>query len=588
MVFFLFLFYLAINSSLTLYHYAITPLRHYAITPLYVCLCAEILLKMAQSLGSMVPNLVPASRSATILKLLESLSSVEETVVRDAAVKSLNVCVSHLSSATDVPGVNLVDMLKRLCDEDWFTGRVSAAGVFKNVYVKAGKEGREQLRKLYKTLAEDDAPMVRRSAASNFSDFASVVESSFQSTDMLDIYRHLSLDEQDSVRQLVVPAAISVAKVVGDCAENMSCLFPIVMNSFKDKSWRVRHSAAKNYSELSNALQCGQQDPSKEIIDCYLQLLTDTEAEVRGASAANVARMADFVGEDIFVSTIVPILNDLSKDPVMEVRSKLSAGIMDSTNHDVCAKLSDVVILDNLRPIIEGMLKNDEESDEVKINILSRLPLLSRVLSKMDEIVGVVKSLARYELNWRVRECVANILPSLAEAYGIETFTAQYLPIYMSLLQDQVADVRSACVRGAYKLYHVACTDKDGAAWVTKNILGPTKELYDKSPFYLTRVTVLNLYSALCPDDATPKQLLEDVVVLLLRALNDPVPNVRFVSARCLLNVVPFCDDNIINATIKPQTMAAAEKRDISKVDEMDEDHDLREYLRKLTAVMEA
>jgi serine/threonine-protein phosphatase 2A regulatory subunit A len=410
-----------------------------------------------------------------------------------------------------------------------------------------------------------------------------------QPTDIVGIYKHLSQDEQDSVRQLAVMGAVAIGKVINDATENNNNVFPVVRNACNDKSWRVRHAVAKNYNDLAGALQISG-DAAVEIIACFIGLLTDTEAEVRGAACVNIASMVEFAGEGCFTSDIAPLLDGLSNDPVMEVRSKLSSALMDCTNADVCSQLTDAIVLDKIQPVLEAMLKNEEESDEVKINILRKLPGLSGVLSQMSEIVTVVVSLAKYQLNWRVRESVAKILPALAEAFGIEKFTSgnpSYLSLYLDLLQDEVADVRTACISGAYKIYEVACSDKDGAAWVQKNIIGATKPIYDASQFYRTRITTLTLYTAFCPNDATPKALLEDVVSNLLKALDDPVANVRMVAARGLLALVGFCDDNIINTAIKPQIQTVCDARDLSKQDEMDSDNDLRIYLRKLNTVLE-
>ena len=68
-------------------------------------------------------------------------------------------------------------------------------------------------------------------------------------------------------------------------------------------------------------------------------MLTDTEAEVRGAAAGNIAKICDIAGQDMFVQDTVPLLEGLSKDPVMEVRSKLSQALMDCTNPEECSKL---------------------------------------------------------------------------------------------------------------------------------------------------------------------------------------------------------------------------------------------------------
>lgn len=63
---------------------------------------------------------------------LESLATVEETVVRDKAVDSLRTisnqhCVSDLET-------HFVPLVKRLASGDWFTSRTSACGLFSVCY----------------------------------------------------------------------------------------------------------------------------------------------------------------------------------------------------------------------------------------------------------------------------------------------------------------------------------------------------------------------------------------------------------------------------------------------------------------------
>eukprot|EP00519_Triparma_laevis_P004690 CAMPEP_0182499444 /NCGR_PEP_ID=MMETSP1321-20130603/7691_1 /TAXON_ID=91990 /ORGANISM="Bolidomonas sp., Strain RCC1657" /LENGTH=607 /DNA_ID=CAMNT_0024703647 /DNA_START=53 /DNA_END=1876 /DNA_ORIENTATION=- len=551
----------------------------------------EMLLKMAQELGTMVPSLIPGSEASSLISILEILAGVEETVVRSAAIQSLNNIIPHL---TTEGSKSLLDMVKRLVTAEWFTGRVSSCGIFASVYSKfdeaQNEEAKDELRKLYKVLAEDETPMVRRGAASNFSSFASVVEKEHQATDMCVIYNQLSQDEQDSVRQLIVVGSQAIGKILNDTQQCKMYVFPCVKNACNDRSWRVRHAVAKNYPTIALSLQCSG-DLVDQMVGCFLGLLTDTEAEVRGAAAGNIAKICDIAGQDMFVQDTVPLLEGLSKDPVMEVRSKLSQALMDCTNPEECSKLSDQIILDHIQPIIQGMLQNEEESDEVKINILRSLPSLTRILGSMKEIITVVSNLASYMLNWRIRECVALTIPSLAESLGIEAFSSgnkSFLSIWLTLLQDQVSEVRSACVSGIHKIYEVACSSTDGGAWVTKNVLTVLKPIYEGSTFYLTRITHLRLVACLCQSDATPKQLLDEVVTVLLAALSDPVPNVRTVAATCLTPIVGFCDDSLINTKIRPRITEVCDATDLSVANEMDHDNDFRMQLRKLNSVLEA
>lgn len=63
---------------------------------------------------------------------LESLATVEETVVRDKAVESLRT-ISSQHSVSDLE-THFVPLIKRLASGDWFTSRTSACGLFSVCY----------------------------------------------------------------------------------------------------------------------------------------------------------------------------------------------------------------------------------------------------------------------------------------------------------------------------------------------------------------------------------------------------------------------------------------------------------------------
>lgn len=64
-----------------------------------------------------------------ILPPLESLATVEETVVRDKAVASLRaVAAHHTPQALEQ---HFVPLVQRLAGGDWFTSRASACGLFR-------------------------------------------------------------------------------------------------------------------------------------------------------------------------------------------------------------------------------------------------------------------------------------------------------------------------------------------------------------------------------------------------------------------------------------------------------------------------
>lgn len=63
---------------------------------------------------------------------MESLATVEETVVRDKAVESLRQ-IAVLHSPADLEN-HFINLVIRLASGDWFTSRTSACGLFSVCY----------------------------------------------------------------------------------------------------------------------------------------------------------------------------------------------------------------------------------------------------------------------------------------------------------------------------------------------------------------------------------------------------------------------------------------------------------------------
>ncbi|GCC44804.1 hypothetical protein chiPu_0029093, partial [Chiloscyllium punctatum] len=75
---------------------------------------------------------------------LESLATVEETVVRDKAVESLRT-ISKEHSSSDLERY-FVPLVKRLASGDWFTSRTSACGLFSVCYQRVSNPVKAELR----------------------------------------------------------------------------------------------------------------------------------------------------------------------------------------------------------------------------------------------------------------------------------------------------------------------------------------------------------------------------------------------------------------------------------------------------------
>jgi|EP00970_Alexandrium_tamarense_P013827 serine/threonine-protein phosphatase 2A regulatory subunit A len=317
---------------------------------------------------------------------------------------------------------------------------------------------------------------------------------------------------------------------------------------------RVRNNLAKVFSTVTGSLGFkGAQHNAKqsEVFLLFSGLLQDNEAEVRAVAVENIARMAQLGGAELFQAHIAPLLPTLADDLVMEVRSKLAQTLMDCCDTSICNTLTDEIVLEEFRPLLENFL-NDEFA-EVQLHILTKLSRVSHLLGQMDVVVSSILQMAKAQ-NWRVREAVGRLLPHLAEARGVSFFEDHLLEPWLKIMADQVADVRSACVDGMPKLLSVS-----GSEWIQEQILPHYMRMYEETTTYLTRITVLRSFAALAEKDGENENnlsapLMEQIVNILLKGLKDRVANVRLISARGLgiVTISGQCDEAMMNGMVVP------------------------------------
>lgn len=123
---------------------------------------------LAEELGNFIPYIGGPEYAYKLISTLESLSAMEEPLVRDKAVESLNKIIE--TQTPEQIKEHFIPLIKRLSITEWFSSRVSATGLYASVVKKlsASSAAQEELLVMYKTLCLDEAPMVRRAAAAIF------------------------------------------------------------------------------------------------------------------------------------------------------------------------------------------------------------------------------------------------------------------------------------------------------------------------------------------------------------------------------------------------------------------------------------
>ena len=199
----------------------------------------ELLLLLGQELIKVVTFCGPNTPAEHFIPILERLMAVEETVVREQAV----VVLGHVAQqAPPADGPLLVALLKRLATADWFTPKVSAAGIAPAVLALDSVPPHavaELLTTVYKDLCHDETPMVRRAAATNWGKVLKAVGPEYKDSFAALTLPKFATDEQDSVRRLAVAALGDVGPAVGEAAPQWTAQhwLPLVKDSSTDLSW---------------------------------------------------------------------------------------------------------------------------------------------------------------------------------------------------------------------------------------------------------------------------------------------------------------------------------------------------------------
>ncbi len=157
----------------------------------------EVLVVLSEELGKLVEHVGGGAYAHVLLTPLETLSGVEESSVREKVVESITTISKQMNNENVIKHV--VPMVRRLANGDWFTSRISAAGLFAVTYPRADEPHKKLLRRyehcatqhsalsyrclltalllvflpcssysLYTSLCSDETPMVRRAACSQF------------------------------------------------------------------------------------------------------------------------------------------------------------------------------------------------------------------------------------------------------------------------------------------------------------------------------------------------------------------------------------------------------------------------------------
>ncbi|KAK2070107.1 hypothetical protein P8C59_004635 [Phyllachora maydis] len=473
----------------------------------------EVLVALSEELGNFTEYVGGPDWGHVLLSPLENLAAIEEPVVRDKAVESLNKICNELSPQQVEE--YFIPLTIRLSKADWFTSKVSGCGLYTAPYKKVSPPVQEQLRQQFGLLVHDDTPMVRRQAATSLAKFVKEMPAAIVVEEMIPMFQHLALDDQDSVRLLTVEILISVAEVVPKEQQNShGVLLTSLRSLIGDKSWRVRYMIADRFEKIAKAVD--EEVVSRDLVPAFVKLLKDNEAEVRTAIAGQIPGFCALIDRNTLLGVIIDSIEDLVSDSSQHVRAALATQIS-----GLAPILGKEETINHLLPVFMQMLK--DEFPEVRLHIISKLELVNQVigidrlsLSLLPAIVQLAE-----DKQWRVRLAIIEYIPLLASQLGVQFFDEKLSSLCMGWLGDTVFSIREAATHNLKKL-----TEVFGVEWASEAII-PKVMAMGGHPNYLYRMTTcfaINTLASVVSLDVIAKSILP----MLEKLTNDDIPNIRF------------------------------------------------------------
>jgi len=424
------------------------------------------------------------------------------------------------------------------------------------------------LRKAYAALCADDTPMVRRAAAHKMRDFVSVCEKQEFLVDMISVYKQLSQeDTQDTIRVSCVHTTLVIAQMF-NAEENKQHTVSVIKEASEDRSWRVRLTVAKNFDQLCAAF--GPEITASHLMAPFIGLMKDNEQEVRKEAVKVIELMLNLpvpLTSEQVQQHILPQFQSLGLDPGQPVRAALAQVL-----GPVAKMLGRDITQRSLLSLISDLLQ--DEFHDVRLNIVSHAGLICEVLSADGLVHSLIHSLQSLIMDnhWRIRQRVVEQMPKLARIFGVEMFQSKLEALFLSSLRDSVHSVRLSAINHLKEI-----AECFGAQWIVEHLLPKIVEQYSESAGYANRVTTLHVLPQVA-GVMTADQIVQFLVPLLIKAMKDSVPNVRFCACRTIMWML---EDNKLNSA----SASSVIKPTLSEL-EHDSDIDVQYYAQRALALL--
>lgn len=494
-----------------------------------------------------------------MIPILETLMSADETVVREKAVDAL-IQLAKGSSKNDLKS-KIIPFSVKMSQSDKFAQKLSALNAMCELYPLVDEDNQKHLLDRINSMFTEESLILRRKLASRIGTLVRYIPKDLLIQDFLNRFKSLALDDNDSVRILCIESLISLCEVFND-EENKQNVIPIIIQLTGDKSWRVKNHLAKNFAGLAQSL--GAEISMTSLVSIFSTLLKDVEGEVRISAVNSLKNFVTILSHEK-ISSILAYLQSLSRDTVPLVRCGVCEVLLAMFTMNL-EKLGKDIIKTRIQPIITDLVNDDDI--EVKIEGLKLLKPWTRYIntSVIDLITNKTLKIDLSSKSWRVRHAELECLLDLAKIFkNGKLFDKFFKKLFFMGLKDSAYKVRQLSVIFIKDMN--TFLDED---YIKINLLEDVLEIANNSKLYYTyQISALyaleNFYLIL----KSPETRREKILSTILNMSESKVENIRLVALKVLISIYNSKTDQEGKAKIAgyiKDTMATDSSREVSLI----------------------
>uniref|UniRef100_A0A8C7T290 Protein phosphatase 2 scaffold subunit Abeta n=1 Tax=Oncorhynchus mykiss TaxID=8022 RepID=A0A8C7T290_ONCMY len=374
----------------------------------------EVLLALAEQLGNFTMLVGGPEYVHCLLPPLESLATVEETVVRDKAVESLRK-ISQEHSPVDLevhfePLTLVMPTLRQAAEDKSWRVRYMVADKFSELQKAVGPEiTKNDLVPAFQNLLKDCEAEVRSAAAKKIKEFCeNLPEDSRETiimTHILSCVKELVSDTSQHVKSALASVIMGLSTILGK-DNTVEHLLPLFLAQLKDECPEVRLNIISNLDCVNEVI--GIRQLSQSLLPAIVELAEDAKWRVRLAIIEYMPLLAGQLGVEFFDEKLNTLCMAWLIDHVYAIREAATCNLM-----KLVEKFGAEWAQNTIVPKVLGMA-NDP-------NYLHRMTTLF---------------------------CIN----SLSEACGQDITTKHMLPVVLKMSNDQVANVRFNVAKSLQKI----------------------------------------------------------------------------------------------------------------------------------------